>query len=231
MPNLQDSNGKMNDTIKNVESAIILFDTTIEGIRYRLKSPNCTVNNSLFFFVNNNMSYKLDAEKLGFDNGVSKWFFKYPGSVCVYNSDSLTYHNEKLIVKNGYYLFALSDNGGTSESICVLVRDSVEVKKCFILPDHHSNLINFGDSSMNMLWCSYFDINSDILVLEERIAYYNEGPYLVTVIKIENDTIVHLGEIINNHENYIRFKDGDNVFYKMMKEHADSIISKYGMNK
>lgn len=227
MPNLQDRHSKMSDTIKIAESAITLFDTTIEGIRYCLKSPNDTVNNSLFFFANNNMSYELNAEKLGFANGVSKWFFKYPGSVCVYNSDNLTFQNEKLIVKNGYYLFVLSDNGGTFESICVLFRDSVEVKKCFILPDYQSNLINFSDSSMNMLWCSYFDINNDILVIEERTAYYNEGPYLLSVIKIENDTIVHIGEIINDHENYTRFKDGDNVFYRMMKEHADRIISKY----
>jgi hypothetical protein len=203
---------------------ISLLDTTIDGIRYHIVSPNDSINNTLFFFYDKNKLFQLDAKRFGFQNGVSKCHFEYPTKISVYDSNIKDFKDETLIIRPNYYMFALSDNGGMFENICILFKDNKEVQKCYILPDHHSKLVNFSDSSDNMVWCSYYDINKEILVIEERIASYNTGPYLVSAYKIEKDTIIMIGESINNHENYTYFKGENNIFERMLKNNAKNII-------
>ena len=210
------------DSITSVKPWVILLDTTIEGKRYGIISPNDTINNTLFFIYDNDKIFQLDAEKLGFHQGIYKWFFECPVITNVYNSTNNTFGEEKIIVEPNYFLFTLSNSGGIFEYICVLFKDSTTIKNCYIIPSVPSKLVDFSGYKRCMMWCSYFDRNNEILVTEERLAYYNTGPYLVSVLKIEKDTIISIGENINNHENYKRFKkrEDPNPFVWMMKDYA-----------
>jgi hypothetical protein len=174
--------------------------------------------------------FQLDTKRLGFHKGVSKWYFEYPTKISVYDSDINNFKDETLIIKPNYFLFALSDNHGMFENICILFKDKKGIKNCYILPNHHSKLVNFSDSSDNMVWANYYDHSKEIIVTEERLAYYNTGPYLVSVFKIEKDSIIQIGERINNHENYKYFKDKKNTFERMLKDNAKRILSNGAKN-
>jgi len=209
------------------KSWLVLFETTIDGVEYSVKSPNDTINNTLFFFYDNDKSFQLDAERLEFHKGISEWYFKFPDTaISVYNSIGKSFEYKNFIVTNNYYLFPISANGSLFHYICVLFRDSLGVKKCEILPLPDSYSRNHENDISSTMWCSYYDEQQEFLVTEERLAYYNTGPYLVTVWKIEKDTLIHIGERINNHENFKRFRKKENCFVWMLKDEAQKIMLK-----
>ena len=208
---------KSNITSIDTASWLKLFDTIIDNKRYGLISPNDTINNTIFFYADNEI-FQLNSKKLEFDKGISDFYME----VSVYYKSSKIIRYEKIIIRPNYYFFVLSNSRGMFQYICILFRGEKGIKKCLIFPNHLSKLVNFGNSSINMLWCSYFDSENEIFATEERIADYNSGPYLVSVYKINKDTISCIGESINNHENFKQFKKEQAPFDWMLIDQASA---------
>ena len=214
------------DIMPNTDTWTVVMDTTIDGVEYSIKTPNDTINNTVFFFYGHDKYYQLDAEKLGFHKYIDDYSeFRYP-QVVIYRPSTAKFEQQKLVIKPNYYLLTLSNSGYMFMNVCILFKDSVEIKKCHIFPKHESDLIDFSDDGGDWMWAFFFDIEKEILVTEERLGSYNTGTYLVTVYKIEEDTIIRVAENVNNHENYNYFKKKDHPFERMMMDNIRKTMKK-----
>jgi hypothetical protein len=133
--------------------------------------------------------------------------------------------SNKILIKNNYIIFPFYEEFGYY--FYIFYRNSTKKNKIKILPDNVSDLVDFNNKNSTYVSNYYIDYYNDILVIEDQLNY-NSGPYLVSMYKIENDTILKIKEQIDdidiNYYNYLNNKGDEYLYLKLLKKMVDEAL-------
>lgn len=206
-----------------IKSDIILIDTTVNNNCFKVFFDS--ISNGLFFSENSKiyklktLEYKLTPEIINNEliDSINIFFSDINKFVC----------SNKILIKNNYIIFTFYEDFGYY--FYIFFRNSTKKNKIKILPDNVSDLVDFNNKNSTYVSNYYIDYSNDILVIEDQLSY-NSGPYLVSMYKIENDTIFKIKEKIVdidiNYYNYLNDKGDEYVYLKLLKKMVDSNESK-----
>lgn len=208
-----------NNDIKN--GNIVLIDTSVNNNFYKMIYDS--ISGGLYFSENGKLyklktlEYKLTPEIINHELN---------DSINIFYSDKNKFGcSKKILIKNNYIIYPFYEDFGFY--FYIFFRNSDKKNRIKILPDNISDLVDFNNKMTTYVTNYYIDYFNDILVLENQLSY-NSGPYLVSMYKIEKDTIFKIREkIVNidvNYYNYLIENDDECVYLKLLKKMVDETI-------
>jgi hypothetical protein len=218
-------NGQNEVQVTNNQSPLVrkvLFDIIEDRTRYTI---SCDTATRQIFFRYGNKEYGIDfLEKI---NAPGKLRLKQDINTdilevtptTVYYDYWKTFENRFIVIQPDYYIFSLGEMISSIFTFVLHREDSIIVA-CDVLPAHNSRIVDFSEYQFYQMWNAYLYSDKNLYITEERLAFYNTGPYLTQVHKIESDTVFLVGEKINNHENFKKFesKQASWIYCRMMQD-------------
>ena len=193
----------------------LLIDTVVEKINYQVIYDSS--QNALYFSYGNK-SLKINSKGFRittFDlhlltlNG-------YSVNATILDSSGHFKSGEKMFFADKYIFFELTPDM-MDYYLFIIPRDHGQIKNGFSLPFNDSKLVSFPNPNTSYMDNYYLDISQNLIVTEDRLSYFHEGPYLISIFKIAHDSIIKTGERLFDNYPVSKRKHRDRIFRNQYK--------------